>query len=479
MVAVMTGIDPHKSSHAAVAIGRAEPPGGVRVGAWPSRRAAAGVGGGVAGAGLGGPGAPPGRGICRPRQLVAAGEQVLDVPPGLAARVRLLQAGDTSKNDPGDARPAAVAALRSAARRPVPAEDHAAVLKVWANRHRDLARARTRAACRLHAVLRPGPRRSPGEIPAARAARILGRVTPSGAVTRARCELAAGFLTGIGRLDARLRDTGKKPAAAARAPGTGLTGLSGAGPVIAGTVTGDVRQVFRFPGRDHFAACHGTAPAEVSSGGRTICRLPLRGNRRPSHAIHLAAISQIRHKHSQGRACHDKKPAEGKTHKEAPRALRRRISDAIYAAPAAEARQAAAAYPKGPGGQPGNRSVSRAAGLHPARRLFGQATPGPATTIRPRRYPRPRREPRGQGRASPPAPAPAPPGRVEKSPGPRQLTPTAKRHSLSAECFSNRNRAASPWTASPKSCSVLLRRAGAGPPWFRRPAAAPRLVAVT
>ena len=232
-------------------------------------------------------------------------------------------------------------------------------------------------------MLRPGPGGHQEEIPAARAARILGRVTPSGAVTRARCELAAGFLTGIGRLDARLRDTGKKPAAAARAPGTGLTGLSGAGPVIAGTVTGDVRQVFRFPGRDHFAACHGTAPAEVSSGGRTICRLPLRGNRRPSHAIHLAAISQIRHKHSQGRACHDKKPAEGKTHKEALRALRRRISDAIDAAPAAEARQAAAACPKGPGGQPGNRSVSRAAGLHPARRLFGQATPGPATTIRP------------------------------------------------------------------------------------------------
>ena len=39
--------------------------------------------------------------------------------------------------------------------------------------------------------------------------------------------------------------------------------------------------------------------------------------------------------------------------------------------------------PKGPGGQPGNHSVSRAVGSHPAHRLFGQATPGPATTIRP------------------------------------------------------------------------------------------------
>jgi transposase len=30
------------------------------------------------------------------QQLLAAGERVLDVPPKLAARVRLLQAGDTN-----------------------------------------------------------------------------------------------------------------------------------------------------------------------------------------------------------------------------------------------------------------------------------------------------------------------------------------------------------------------------------------------
>ena len=61
----------------------------------------------------------------------------------------------------------------------------------------------------------------------------------------------------------------------------------------------------------------------------------------------------------------------------------RRISDAIYAALVADARRAAAARPESPGGQPGNHSVSRAAGSHPERRLFGQATPGPATTLRP------------------------------------------------------------------------------------------------
>jgi transposase len=318
------------------------------------------------------------------QQLVAAGEQVLDVPPKLAARVRLLQAGDTNKNDPNDAFSVAVAALRSPARRPVIAEDHAAVLKVWAKRHRDLARARNQAACRLHAVLADLVPGGVGrEISAGQAARLLGQVRPSDAVVKARCELAAEFCDDIRRLDAQLRDTNKKLAAAVRASGTGLTGLFGVGPVIAGTVIGDVRQVFRFPSRDHFAACNGTAPVEVSSGGRKVYRLSLRGNRRLNHAIHMAAISQIRYRHSQGRAYYEKKLAEGKTHKEALRALKRRISDAIYAALVADARQAAAACTKGPGGQPGNHSVSRAAGSHPAHRLFGQATPGPATTIRP------------------------------------------------------------------------------------------------
>ena len=140
--------------------------------------------------------------------------------------------------------------------------------------------------------------------------------------------------------------------------------------------------VARFPGRDHFAAYNGTAPVEVSSGGRKVYRLSLRGNRRLNHAIHMAAITQIRHKHSQGRAYYERKLAEGKTHKEALRALKRRISDAIYAALAADARQAAATCSKGPGGQPGNHSVSRAAGSHPECRLFGQATPGPGTSLR-------------------------------------------------------------------------------------------------
>ncbi|MEP7023301.1 MAG: transposase [Actinomycetota bacterium] len=341
------------------------------------------MGGGVAGADLGGGGRRR-AGRLLAQQLAAAGERVLDVQPKLASRVRLLQAGDTNKNDPDDALSVAVAALRSKTARLVTADDYPAVLKVWSKRHRDLARLRNQVACRLHAVLCDlVPGGHPKEISAAQAARILEQATTSGAVALARAELAAEFLEDMRRLDAQLRGTRKKLAAAVRASGTTLTQVFGVGPVIAGTIIGDASEVSRFPGRDHFASCNGTAPAGVSCGNRKIHRLSLRGNRRVNHAIHMAAITQIRHRHSDGRAYYDKKLAEGKTHKEALRSLKRRISDAVFARLQDDARQAAQASVRGPGGQPGNDSASSAAGSHPARQLFGQATPGPGTTLRP------------------------------------------------------------------------------------------------
>jgi transposase len=377
-MAVMTGTGPHKGSHTAVAVGAAEEPlGKLRVRAcpdqagklvawaqaWPERTWA------VEGA----------RGLGRllARQLVAAGERVLDVQPKLAARVRLLEAGDTNKTDPDDARSVAVAALRSKGRQEVTADGHAVVLKVRAKRHRDLSRTRNQVVCRLHAVLcELIPGGVPDEITAGLAARILEQVVPAGAVAQARCELAAELLDDIRHLDAQRREVKTKLAAAVTASGTSLTEVSGAGPVIAATVTGDVITVARFPSRDHFAAYNRTAPAGVSSGQRKIHRLSLRGNRRLNHAVHMAAINWIRHKHSDGRACYQRKLAEGKTRKEALRCLKRRISDAIYARLRADARKA------GPGGQPGNDTGSSVTGSHPGHRLFGQATSGPEPSLR-------------------------------------------------------------------------------------------------
>jgi transposase len=141
------------------------------------------------------------------------------------------------------------------------------VLKVWAKRHRDLGRSRNQVACRLRAVLCdliPGGIAQ--EISAAQAARVLESITPSGAVETARCELAAEFLADLRHLDTQIRDTKKKLATAVRASGTTLTEIFGVGPVIAGTVIGDVADVSRFPGRDQFAAYNGTHRSRCPPG---------------------------------------------------------------------------------------------------------------------------------------------------------------------------------------------------------------------
>jgi transposase len=391
VAAVMIGVDPHKGSHTSVALGADEEPlGQVRVRAsaaqaerllawaapWSQRTWA------VEGAG--------GLGHLLAQQLVAAGERVLDVPPRLAARVRLLASGDTNKTDPNDARSVAIAALRSAACRPVRPDDHASVLKVWAKRHRDLGRARTQVACRLHAVLcELVPGGISKRISAAQAARVLDLVTPDGAVAQARRELAADFLEDLRRIDTQMRQTKKKLAAAVQACGTTLTEIFGVGPVIAAAVIGEAGDTTRFAGRDHFAAYNGTAPIEVSSGNRKVRRLSRRDNRRLNHAVHMAAVTQISRRHGDGRAYYDKKITEGKTAKEALRALKRQVSDVLYKHLKTDAARAAASA-KGPGGHSGNDSVASAAGSHPEHRLFGQATPGPAPTLRPRPHPRER-----------------------------------------------------------------------------------------
>jgi transposase len=237
--------------------------------------------------------------------------------------------------------------------------------------------------CRLHAVLcELIPGGIAGQIRASAAARLLEDFEPDGAVATARYELAREFLDDLVRIDEQIRTVKKRLAAVVAASKTTLTEVYGVGPVVAATVIGEVVDAARFASRDRFAAYNGTAPIEVSSGPKKLYRLSRRGNRRLNHAVHMAAVTQVRHRGSPGRAYYDRKIAEGKTGKEALRALKRRVSDAIYEQLQVDARRAVAAKRTGPGGQPGNDSDSSAAGSHPERRLFGQATPGPGTTLR-------------------------------------------------------------------------------------------------
>jgi transposase len=91
--------------------------------------------------------------------------------------------------------------------------------------------------------------------------------------------------------------------------------------------TGDLLR-FETPAR--YTTYNGTAPVEFSSGGRVVHRLSRRGNRHLNNALHIAAVTQIRQRHSPGRGYYDRKRDERKTPREAIRALKRRLSDQVW-----------------------------------------------------------------------------------------------------------------------------------------------------
>jgi len=272
-----------------------------------------------------------GLGYLLSQQLVAAGETVLDVPATLAARIRLLGSGHSNKNDPNDARSVAVAALRAPQLPVVEPADHVEALRLLAKRHLDLGRARNRAACRLHALLAElVPGGIADEIHVSKAERLLAAVVPAGAAEAVRHEVALEHLDDLRRLDEQMKASRRRITVAVAASGTSLVELFGVGPVIACNLIGYTGDVRRFPNADHYAMYNGSAPIDVSSGGRVTRRLNRRGNRRLNHALHMAAVTQLRNRSSEGRAYFERKIAEGKTKKEALRALKRRISDSVY-----------------------------------------------------------------------------------------------------------------------------------------------------
>jgi transposase len=144
-----------------------------------------------------------------------------------------------------------------------------------------------------------------------------------------RLEIAIDHIEDAMRLDRKIDDYNKRIVTEIKTSGTTLTRVYGVGPINAAVILGEVGDVSRFPSRDHFASYSGTAPISASSGDHQRHRLNRAGNRTLNHALHIAAITQIR-QNTPGRELYRRKMAEGKTHKEALRCLKRRISDAVW-----------------------------------------------------------------------------------------------------------------------------------------------------
>jgi transposase len=148
------GVDPHKGSHtAAVLDARLRVVGQVRVastravyralrrwaGRWAERQWAVENAGGL------------GRPLAQ--WLLADGERVIDVPPKLSARVRLLSTGHGRKTDEADAVSAALAARGAAVQNDAALEGHAATLRLLSDHRDDVVARRTQVVNRLHALL--------------------------------------------------------------------------------------------------------------------------------------------------------------------------------------------------------------------------------------------------------------------------------------------------------------------------------------
>jgi transposase len=177
-------------------------------------------------------------------RLTAAGESVVDVPPKLSARVRVLSTGNARKNDGLDALATALAASRNGRLVAVDPEVGSEALRLLSERREDLVAERTRALNRLHGLLRDlVPGGVAGTLSAPRAARILRGIRPKGTSARLRRRLASEILRDVRTLNRKIADLNGRIEAEVQASGTTLTEIFGIGPILAARIVGTVGDV--------------------------------------------------------------------------------------------------------------------------------------------------------------------------------------------------------------------------------------------
>jgi transposase len=195
-------------------------------------------------------------------RLLAEGEEAIDVPPKLSARVRAFATGQGRKTDATDAHSIALVGTRMSGLRPVVNDEQLAVLRVLVDRRRVLREDHTSK-----------------------------------------------------------KAANKELAEVLTSTGTSLTALHGIGPSGAARLLVEVGDITRFPDHNHFASWTGTAPIDASSGDHVRHRLSRGGNRQINRVLHIMATVQLRNP-TEGRAYYDRTKARGKTSNEAMRCLK-------------------------------------------------------------------------------------------------------------------------------------------------------------
>jgi transposase len=330
------GIDAHKRIHVAVALDE----GGQEVAIWKGPNSAQGwtallawakaQGGecqfGIEGAwGLG-------RGLAQ--HLVSEGERVYEINARWTAQGRR-RARNQEKTDRLDAR-AIAAFLKAEAERmaPIYPDDDTSVLELLSTERDSAVAESTRIRNQLHAHLMQLDPEYSKVVPTLRSAAGLGAIKAytvsddnplrqeRAAVVRRlalRLELA---LNQAEEMAGRIRSL----AAPRFAP---LTRLCGVNLLTAGALAGILGPGKRFATEAELAAFAGVSPLEASSAGRTRHRLNRTGNRRLNAVLYRIAITQAHHS-PEARAYLARRVSEGKTRREAFRALKRYLARAIF-----------------------------------------------------------------------------------------------------------------------------------------------------
>jgi transposase len=262
------------------------------------------------------------------RDLLAAGEAVVRVPPKLMAGTRRSNR-EPGKSDPIDALSVARAAVREPDLPTARLDGFERDLRLLVDHREDLVADRTGHQERLRwflvelAIAEPPARSLDRRIVLDRLeAELAARTEP---VARFARDLLARIRELTGAIDALEREI--RGLAERVAPS--LLALQGCGHLTAAKLVGQTAGIGRFRSRAAFARHNGTAPVPVWSGNTVRHRLNRGGDRQLNVALHRIAITQLQ-RPGPGKQYLAKRIAAGDTKTEAIRALRRRLSDEVF-----------------------------------------------------------------------------------------------------------------------------------------------------
>jgi len=265
---------------------------------------------------------------------VTAGETVFEINARWTASGRR-SARKPGKTDRLDARAIALLVQREASTLPpVLPEDHTALLNLLCTEREAALAEATRLRNQIHALLIQLDPEYQARLPVLKSRASLAALETY--VAHDDSPLQQERAAAVRRLAERLRlaltqaeELASRIRGSAAEDFSPLTRLCGVNLLTAGTLAGVLGPGRRFATDAQLAAYAGVAPLEASSAGYVRHRLNRGGNRRLNAILYRTALTQAHHS-SEARAYLDRRVAEGKTRREAIRALKRFIIRAIW-----------------------------------------------------------------------------------------------------------------------------------------------------